>query len=181
MIIGAFKEVQQIFQSASLTIAGSGTQKDQLERIALEMELKNVSFCGFVEHDELPAVYAEHDILLNASTEDNFPGSLVEAACSGLPIISTASGGIPDMLVSGYNGILIPRGDQAALASAMITLLNHPACGIQMARNARHWVESFSWFEIFGRWQKFLLCGAQIQPSVSPVCDNESAIHWLRV
>jgi glycosyltransferase involved in cell wall biosynthesis len=94
---------------------------------------------------KLAVHYAEHDIFVNASNADNFPGALVEAACSGLPIVTTRAGGIPDMIRDHENGILVGLNDHEKLAAAVIELTENPERARRLAENARSWAGQFSW------------------------------------
>jgi glycosyltransferase involved in cell wall biosynthesis len=113
--------------------------------IESRLELEGVHFKGYVPAAELPALYVAHDIFVNASNADNFPAALVEAACSGLPIVTTAAGGIPDMIRDRENGLLIGLNDHQALAAAFIELVEEPELARRLAWSARAWVEQFSW------------------------------------
>jgi glycosyltransferase involved in cell wall biosynthesis len=82
---------------------------------------------------------------VNSSNVDNFPGALVEAACCGLPIVSTRAGGIEDMIISRHNGILVDLNDHEALAAGVIEIVEDCEFSRQLARRARVWAEQFSW------------------------------------
>ena len=147
-VLRAFRRVQRSVPEATLGIAGDGTEKDRLETLVRDWGLSGVNFYGAVPYVGLPALYAQHDIYLNGSRVDNFPGALVEAACAGLPIVSTRAGGIPDMIEHGKNGLLAEVGDDQALADNVLNLLRRPEFAYELARTARTWAEQFSWRRI---------------------------------
>lgn len=75
---------------------------------------------------DLPAVYADLDIVVCCSLNEGTPVSLIEAAASGRPVIGTQVGGIPDIIAAGVNGLLVPSGDARALAGAIKELIEDP-------------------------------------------------------
>jgi len=141
----AFRSVKEAFPDAILSVAGDGSDAARLRALVSEWKLSGVRFLGAVAADRLPALYASHDIYINSSNVDNFPGALVEAACSGLPIVTTEAGGIPWMIRDHHNGVLVKLGDHEALAAGVMKILWHPDLGRRLARNAQNWAEQFSW------------------------------------
>jgi glycosyltransferase involved in cell wall biosynthesis len=154
-VLKAFRFVKQHYPQAVLTIAGDGSEERRLRDLVTAWELQGVHFCGAVPHANLPALYASHDIFVNASNVDNFPGALVEAASSGLPIVTTRAGGIPCMIRDRHNGILVELDDDSGLAAGVIEIIERPQFGRALAREARLWVEQFSWARV---WPVLLRC-----------------------
>lgn len=150
-LLRAFRIVRKRFPAAVLTVAGDGSEATRLRELVAEWNLAGVKFCDAVAYLELPALYASHDIYINSSNVDNFPGALVEAACSGLPIVTTGAGGIPRMIRNGENGIVVNLNDEKALAEGVIGLVNNAPVGRSLALQARGWAEQFAWPNIFPR------------------------------
>jgi glycosyltransferase involved in cell wall biosynthesis len=148
-VLRAFRVVQARFTDAALGVAGDGSEAGRLRQLARELGLRNVTFYGAVPPAKLPLLYRQYDIYVNASRVDNFPGVLIEAACAGLPIVTTQAGGIPEMIRHGENGLLCEVGDAAALAKLVVSILEQPGLGDELASNARSWAERFSWINIF--------------------------------
>ena len=144
-ILKAFRIVRERFSEAELSIAGTGSEEQRLRNLCAEWKLQGVTFHGHVPPKKLPTFYAAHDIFVNSSNADNFPGALVEAACSGLPIVTTCAGGIPDMFRDHETGILVELNDHKKLAAAVIELVEHPETAERLAESARSWAEQFSW------------------------------------
>jgi glycosyltransferase involved in cell wall biosynthesis len=137
--------------------------------------LRGVNFYGALAYGKLPALYKEHDIYVNASRVDNFPGALVEAACAGLPVVTTRAGGIPEMIRHRENGLLVDIGDDAALANSVLELLHHQDWARQLARTARAWAEQFSWLRVF---PELLRCyGFETEPSNSELRSERILAH----
>jgi glycosyltransferase involved in cell wall biosynthesis len=145
-IIKAFKEVHDHFPQSLLGIVGEGSQRKALEKMIGVLELTDcVKFYGRVEHAEIQNVYDQYDIYINASNVDNFPGSILEAFASGLPVISTRVGGIPYMVQEGVTGLLVQMNDHIALAGKVVQLVREPDMALRLAQNARDECEKYSW------------------------------------
>jgi phenylacetate-CoA ligase len=111
-----------------------------------------IRFVGRVEPEAVPALYASADVFLNAAIIDNQPVSVLEAFASGLPVVSTGTGDIAAMLRHGEAGVLVPPQDPAALAAAVIGLLDDPQRALMLARRARTEVETYTWDRISAEW-----------------------------
>ena len=107
--------------------AGDGKERGALERLAHQLNLRNAEFLGRVRPDRMPSLYDAADVYLNAPDIDNMPGSILEAFASGLPVVTTDAGGIPYMVRDGENGLIVPRGDDAAMAAAALRVLTDPS------------------------------------------------------
>jgi len=145
VVLETFRVVQEKYPDATLWIAGSGSEEAGLRRLAAEWKLKGVRFLGHVAQCDLPAVYDECDIYLNASRVDNFPGALMEASASGLAIVSTRAGGIPAMYESGKSALLVPVDDFRALTLAVERLLQEPSLGGRLTHEAAAMVRRCHW------------------------------------
>ena len=149
----AFAKVRQVFPEARLTVAGTGPQRVALERLAAALNLKDcVDFCGRIDNQQIPTLYASADGMFNPSTVDNMPISLLEAMACGVPFVSTRAGGIPDLVDCGRTGWLVPVGDDTAMAEHMIALLKDPAECLRMCEAARQHVAAFAWPEVRDQW-----------------------------
>lgn len=108
-------------------IAGRGAQKKNMIKLIKEADVEeNFRFLDFVSYDEMPQVYRMADIFVLPSYptmtwQEQFGMVLIEALASGKPVISTMSGGIPEVL--GDAGILIPSGDYFQLAENILRLM----------------------------------------------------------
>jgi len=122
-VLRAFGLVQKVHPEASLWIAGTGSAERRLRWLVATWKLQNVRFLGYIDHDSLPELYNQCDIMLNGSRVDNFPGSLMEASAAGLAVVSTDAGGIPHMYESGKNALLVNIGDWKTLGSEVLRLL----------------------------------------------------------
>jgi L-malate glycosyltransferase len=151
-VLRAFAIIQGEFAEAKLTVVGDGTQRVRLERLARELNLKNTTFVGQVDPEEIVAQYDAADLYLNGSEIDNQPLSILEAFACGLPIITTNAGGIPDIVSDGETGSVVSRGDYQAMAQRAITLLKNPERARQMSTRGHEECGKYSWEAVREQW-----------------------------
>ena len=89
------------------------------------------------KRDDVARCLAASDIFVMASRWEGNPLAVMEAMASGLPVVGTAVGGVPDLVESGQHGILVPPGEPAALAGAMEFLCRNPETRRSMGAAAR--------------------------------------------
>jgi glycosyltransferase involved in cell wall biosynthesis len=133
----------------SCTIIGDGPDRSALEEQVRSARLEDyVLLAGPKTHDEVIAACLVHDIfVLSASVapdgdRDGIPVVLMEAGAVGLPVISTAISGIPELVHHGVTGLLVPPGDSAALAEAIRALAADSGLRARLGAKAREWVEA---------------------------------------
>jgi glycosyltransferase involved in cell wall biosynthesis len=149
----AFVQVRERYPQARMTVAGSGPQLSALERLTNELGLDGaVSFPGRIDHAQIPALYAEADCALNPSRVDNMPNSVLEAFASGVPVVSTDAGGVPDIVADGVCGLLVPVGDAPAMAQAVLSLLDDSALSTRLAQAGLREAQRYDWPQVKGLW-----------------------------
>ena len=148
----AFQEIQRRRADASLTLVGGGPDEPALRALAADLGVRNVQFRGRLAPDAIATAYADHDIYLQSPDIDNMPLSVLEAFASGLPVVSTAVGGVPVMLTHGQHGLLAPRDDHRALAAHVLHLLGDPAMARRFARAARGTCDACTWSHVRSQW-----------------------------
>src|SRR5882672_2970402 len=97
-VLRAFALIQRTYPEARLVVAGDGSQRPALLCLAAELGLRNYEFVGRLAPDRMPSLLDAADVYLNAPNIDNMPGSILEAFASGLPVVTTDAGGIPDIV-----------------------------------------------------------------------------------
>lgn len=97
-------------------IVGDGELRPALERAAADLNGRLI-FTGW--RRDLPQVYANLSVVVNASLNEGTPVALIEAMAAGLPVVATAVGGVPDLVRHGETGWLAPSGDVVALANGV--------------------------------------------------------------
>jgi glycosyltransferase involved in cell wall biosynthesis len=96
-----------------------------LLRLSNELGLsQNVRFLG--QRLDIPAILSAADIHVSASHYEGFPNNIVEAMCAGLPVVATAVGGVPELVVDSHTGLLVPEKNPEQMANALSLLANDP-------------------------------------------------------
>ena len=124
---------------ADLLVLGDGPDRARLERHAAELGLNGrVRFAGSVPRAEVLRALAAAEAMVLSSDWENFPHAAVEALALGTPLIATAVGGVPEIVVDGVNGLLVPPGapDGAGRGDRPLPRLRGPACAPLAARRA---------------------------------------------
>ena len=148
----AFQLVQKRWPNAELTLVGSGSQEPLLRAVANDLALDHVTFAGRVHPDQMADYFASHDIYVQSPDIDNMPLSVLEAYASGLPVVSTDTGGVPAILTHGEHGLLAPVDDHAALAARVLLLLEQPGLACELAERARARCDEFQWHCVRDEW-----------------------------
>jgi glycosyltransferase involved in cell wall biosynthesis len=128
---------------AKFLIVGDGPLKDELKSFTAQLNLKDsVIFTGFRE--DIPAFLSIFDIFLLSSYLEGFCTSLLDAQLLGVPIVATNTGGIPEIIEDGVNGLLAPPRDPTALAQAALKLIEDRALARKLAAAGKESVKKFS-------------------------------------
>lgn len=135
LFLEAARQVAAIIPEAHFAIVGGGERLKALQALASDLALQDrVHFTGW--RQDLPAVFGDLDAVVISSRNEGTPVSLIEAMAAGVPVISTAVGGVPDVLQEGRLGAMVAPGDAAMLAQAIVAALRSPdADCLQAARD----------------------------------------------
>ena len=132
VLLDAARSVPQ----ALFLILGDGAKKEEWMRLAEQYGIAGrVRWAGF--RTDVDALLAGCDALVHPSLADAFPTVLLEAMAAGLPVVTSNVGGIPEIVVPGTTGTLVPPADAPALAAAINELLRDPAKMARMSAAAR--------------------------------------------
>jgi glycosyltransferase involved in cell wall biosynthesis len=150
--IRAFRAVQDRWPDATLTLVGGGSEEGALRALAGELGLRNVTFAGRVNPDEIARFYTDNDIYVQSPNIDNMPTSVLEAFACGLPVVSTEAGGVPAILTHGEHGLLAPLADWEAMGRQILTLLDDPDYARSLAANAHATTHAYTWPSVRHEW-----------------------------
>lgn len=150
VFLRAAAEVRRRFPQARFQIIGAPLFSEQdyereVRELARSLGLEQaVEFTGF--RSDVPELVSQLDVLVHASTTgEPFGQVVVEGMAAGKPVVATNGGGIPEIVVDGVTGLLVPMGDHRAMAAAVCHLLAEPALAAQMGQRGRERVlENFT-------------------------------------
>jgi glycosyltransferase involved in cell wall biosynthesis len=155
----AFRLIQDRYAQARFVVGNDGPLRGQLEALSAGLGLKNIAFTGAVSQTRMAEMYDAADIYVMSPRLDNMPGTVLECFASGLPIVSTAAGGVPHVAENDRNALLTPLRSPEALAGACFRLLEEPGLAFRLAKQGysdcveRYSVDSVrqQWHDVYRR------------------------------
>ena len=137
----AAAEIIKALPAARLLIVGDGPLRAELTAATQSLGLQHhVVFSGI--RSDIPAVLGALDLLVFSSRWEGLPVALLEGMAAARPVVATAVGGVPGVIVDGTTGILVPPGEPAALAQACVRVLRSATQATQMGQAGRTRVET---------------------------------------
>jgi glycosyltransferase involved in cell wall biosynthesis len=124
----------------SAIFGGALEFENHLRQLTIDLGLsQKVIFTG--HRDDVHRVLSALDLLVHCSHAEPFGRVLIEAMAAGRPVVAFADGGVPEIVVHGTTGLLVPPGDEQALAEAMIELLADRDRSLRLGDEGRRRVE----------------------------------------
>lgn len=164
VLLDALPQVVQQYPDVLLVLGGDGDLRDEWQQHAERLGLaRNVRFIGRVAHGEVNGWWNAGDVVVvpaihdQSGNVDGLPNMLLEAMSAGRPIVASAIAGIPQVITDGVHGLLVPEHDPAALATALLRLLDDRALAARLGAAARQRVErELRWPYIAARFEAVL-------------------------
>jgi glycosyltransferase involved in cell wall biosynthesis len=156
LAIRVLADLKAAWPDASLVMAGQN-KGQELEARLLAQQLgvgESVRFCGFLDMPGKIREGQQADIFLNTSRVDNMPVALVEACAMGLPVVTTNVGGIPDLMSNGETGMLVPDEDDAAVVTAIKSLIAEPELAGRLSANGRRLAQNSACQNVLPQWEQ---------------------------
>lgn len=140
--------------NVTLTIVGDGFEANNLVGLAKkENVLDKICFTGFANEEKVITEYSKASIFVTASTAENQPIVVLEAMASGLPVVATQVGGIPELVHNGKNGYLFNPGDSDTLADHVIKILTDTKLQKHMGQESLRIIKDHDIAEVAGKIQ----------------------------
>jgi len=125
MLLRAFASVHARIPRAHLVIVGDGEMRHTLEQLARALHIEHaVSFLGF--RSDVPRLLGLYDVFALSSHNEGMPVTILEAMSAAVPVVATAVGDNPYVVVDGITGIICPPENSASFADALTSLLEDP-------------------------------------------------------
>lgn len=141
VVLRAFARVAERLPGYTLDIIGDGPARAGLQRLASSLGVADrVTFRGFMERSALASTYREYDAFVTASTIETQGIVLLEAMAAGLPVVGVDALAIPEIVQHGRAGLVVPPGDDTAIAEAIEHLLPDEALRASLGAGGREGV-----------------------------------------
>lgn len=143
-LLEATKYVVKELPNAVLVLGGTGFERIQqcLKKLKLE---KHVVYVGARPFKEVPKFYAMCDIVVGASIAEGFGFMYAEASRCGRAVVATNTGSVPEIIINGKTGILVPPRNSKALSKAIIELLTNKEKAEKMGSRGAEYTKRFTW------------------------------------
>ncbi len=148
-LLGAMYIVHRELPEVKLTLVGDGEDRERLEHMTDFLGIKEcVEFVGRVPHERIRYYMVHADVLVLPSLSEGFPVTILEAMASGLPVIATRVGGVPEIIENNVNGYLVETENQGKIAEALLKLLRDEQLRKCISGNNREKAERYQWDKV---------------------------------
>jgi len=145
------EELIDIEKKIHILVVGDGPQRNQLEKMISALGLTPyVTITGMIMHSEVHNYYKRMNICCFPSTSfsESFGVSVIEASACEIPVIASNIGGLPEVVIDGETGYLVPPCDALSLAEKIYHLIRNPGLRVKMGKQGRHFVSiNYDWHE----------------------------------
>jgi glycosyltransferase involved in cell wall biosynthesis len=141
----ALRKVMPRIPGLTMTFVGPGVPGEEILRFLGDELASRILVRPSVSAERMEELYAEHDIFVFPSIVEGLPNVLMEAMAGGMPVITTETCGMPDIIENDFNGLLIPPADAEALEQAILRLANGEDLRRKIGTVARETMERFTW------------------------------------
>lgn len=181
VLLAAISRLRGDWPDVEVWLAGDGPREPALRALAHELKIADaVRFLG--HRDDVPELLAQCDVFVLPSRIEAAPNAVLEAMASGLPVIASRVGGVPEAITHGVNGILVHPDDPDALAGALGSLFADPSSAERIGRAGRSHVESnYSFDRMVSSFEQLYLAelarhGYECQATGADPGDLETAV-----
>ena len=147
VLLKAMSEVKKAVPGVTLSLAGEGELTGRLKKMASALGLEDIArFVGFVRRDQVYSFLQDHHLMVMPSLTEAFGVAALEASACGRPIVASNVGGVPEVVLDGTTGILVPPKDPDKLAQAIIRLAGDADLREKMGKAGYKFVKQrYSW------------------------------------
>jgi len=153
----AFQSLVRNLHGIRLTIAGCLNSEDQVKDFFAPETREYVRVIPKVSREEMPAMYAGHDVFVFPSMVEGMPLTLLEAMATGLPVVTTEAPGMVEIVEDGFNGLLVQPCDATGLASAVERICKSVMLRMRLGQAAQATMHRFTWEIVTRKLEQVLL------------------------
>jgi glycosyltransferase involved in cell wall biosynthesis len=155
-LILAFYDWIKHYPNLTLKIYGEGSERENLEKLIIDLSLQNnVKLAGVTK--DIQAAMFDSDLFVFPSRYEGFPNALCEAMAVGLPVVASNCSGNSEVIEDGFNGVLYPVGDRDELTKSVLGLLNNSKKCQYISENSCKVVECFGEDKVYKFWDSHIL------------------------
>jgi glycosyltransferase involved in cell wall biosynthesis len=140
-----FEELVKRIPQVRLTIAGCSVDAETVKQFFPASVRGQLDIIPFIPRKDMPALYARHDIFAFPSLFEGLPIVLLEAMATGMPVVTTETCGMKDVVEDGYNGLLVKPADAAAFAVATERLIHSAELRARLGGAAQETMKRYTW------------------------------------
>ena len=141
----ALRNVTPQIPGLTMTFAGCGVPPEEIQSFFGAELASRIAVRPAVAADQMQELYAEHDVFLFPSLVEGLPLVLLEAMAAGMPVITTETCGMADVVEHGFNGWLIPPADSAAMEEGILRLASSVELRQKLGEAARETMKRYTW------------------------------------
>ena len=144
-LVESFARLARSLPQLSLTVGGCLLSEEQIRAHFPAAVRPRVHVLPFVNREAMPNLYASHDIFVLPSLVEGMPLTLLEAMASAMPVVTTNTCGMADVVESDFNGLLVAPADAPAIEAAVLRLASDPALRQRLGQAAQHSMKRYTW------------------------------------
>jgi glycosyltransferase involved in cell wall biosynthesis len=155
-----FSLVAEKVPGVRLTVAGCSAPVEQVKNAFAPSVREQITVLPFVTREEISAVYSSHDIFVFPSLVEGMPLTLLEAMATGMPVVTTNTCGMADVVEDEVNGLLVPAADSEKLACGIERLCQSTELRKRLGLAAQETMQRYTWERIAEQLEKVFLLAA---------------------
>src|SRR5947209_7471729 len=163
----AFEKVLRVIPEARLTIAGCQEPEEKVRQCFASASQAALEVWPLVARAEMSSLYAEHEISVLPSLMEGMPLVLLEAMASGMPVVTTESSGMTDLVEDSHDGIFVIPGDAESLSAAIVKLCRDPELRVRLGSAAQEKMKRYTWKKTARRTEAVFNRAIGIRPETS--------------
>ncbi len=148
-LIESMPAVVNRFRNVKFVISGKGQSDEKKKLVTYSESLgvrENIIFTGYFPDAKLPKLYQAADVFAFSTFYEHHPFAVLEALSTGLPVVTTNVGGIPETITDSKDGFMCQPFNAKQMSNRILYLLEHPAAAQEMGFQARKTImEQFDW------------------------------------